>query len=128
MASVGLPLLVVITAVAGVTGTRVLLAVALIGALAVPVALWTLDRIRADMGNGRVIRVTGIPSVLVEDNAEDCVVRVVLKGRRFRLPCSAASIVNQPGPISAYFTPWSGMLVNVAKASPTDDWTVDRSG
>jgi hypothetical protein len=98
------------------TGPKIWIVAALIATVAAPVSLWALDRIRADLRSGRVIRVTGQPIVGLEDE-ENRKVRVVLRGRRFSLPSSAASILRQPGEVTAYFTPWSGMLVNVAPAA-----------
>jgi hypothetical protein len=94
---------------------RLLAVAAVIATVAAPVALWAFDRIRSDLRSGRVIRVTGIPVIEAEADDESPY-RVSLNGRQLRVPASAGDILRQPGQTTAFYTPWSAMLVNLAPA------------
>lgn len=102
-----------------ITGPRVWFAAAFIATVAAPVAFWAFGRIRADLHSGRVVEVTGQPVVTAEDD-DDGLLWIKLRGRRIRVPFAAAGIVRQPGDVTAYYTPWSKMLVNLAPSIPTD--------
>jgi hypothetical protein len=95
---------------------RYLVAPAAVATFAAPLALWAFDRIRTDLRNGRVIRVTGIAVVTAEPDAEDSFFRVRLQGRRLRVPSGVEPVLRQPGEVTAFYTEWSGMLVNLAPA------------
>jgi hypothetical protein len=71
---------------------------------------------RADLRGGRVVRVTGVPIVKFIDD-ENHRIHAELRGRQLRLPASVTSMLQQPGQVTAYFTRWSGMLVNIAPAA-----------
>jgi hypothetical protein len=93
-----------------------LVAPAAIATLGAPLALWAFDRILTDLRNGQVIRVTGIAVVTAEPDSEDNFFRVRLQGRRLRVPSGVEEVLRAPGQVTAFFTPWSGMLVNLAPA------------
>jgi hypothetical protein len=101
------------------TGPKVWIAVALLATIAAPIALWAFDRMRADLRGGRVIRVTGVPIVKSVDD-ENHRIHLELRGRQLRLPASLIGILQQPGQVTAYFTRWSGMLVNIGPAADDD--------
>jgi hypothetical protein len=106
-----------------VTGSRVWLAAALIATVAAPLAFWAFNRIWSDLRSGRVIEVTGQPVVTDEDEDER-IVWVRLQGHRIPVPFAASGILHQPGSVTAYYTQWSKMLVNLAPAVRK----TDRSG
>ena len=93
-----------------------LVAPAAIATFAAALALWAFDRIRTDLRSGQVIRVTGIAVVTAEPDAEDSFFRVRLQGRQLRVPSGVEGVLRAPGQVTAFYTPWSGMLVNLAPA------------
>jgi hypothetical protein len=99
------------------TQARVWVAVALIATVAAPLAFWAFERIWADLRNGLVISVTGLPVVTLEDE-ENRKIGGRLRGHRFSVPFAAAGILQQPGEVTAYYTECSWMLVNMAPAIP----------
>lgn len=95
---------------------RWLVALAAIATFSAALAFWAFDRIRTDLRNGQVIRVTGIAVVTAEPDADDSFFRVRLQGRRLRVPSGVEGVLRSPGQVTAFYTPWSGMLVNLAPA------------
>ncbi|HEY8798659.1 MAG TPA: hypothetical protein VIO85_12425 [Candidatus Dormibacteraeota bacterium] len=96
-------------------GPKVWIVAALIATVAAPLAFWAFDRIRADL-RGRVISVTGVLVLKYVDD-EDHRIHAEVGGRPLRLPSSMMGILDEPGQVTAYFTRWSGMLVNIAPAA-----------
>src|SRR5260370_1700860 len=94
-----------------------LVARAAIATFADAIALWAFDRIRTDLRSGKVIRVTGIAVVTAEPDAEDSFFRVRLQGRRLRVPSGVEGVLRAPGQVTAYYTPWSGILFHLGPAT-----------
>ena len=86
-----------------------------IATVAAPLALWAFGRIRADLRSGRVIKVTGI-AVVTGEADDESPFRVRLQGRRFRVPAAVEGVLREPDEVTAFFTPLSGMLANLAPA------------
>src|SRR5260370_42473195 len=93
-----------------------LVAPAAIATFAAAIALWAFDRIRTDLRSGQVIRVTGIAVVTAAPDAEDSFFRVRLQGRRLRVPSGVEGVLRAPCQVTAYYPPWSGVLVNLGAA------------
>ena len=97
------------------TGTRWMAGPGLIATIAALVALWALYLIVADLRGGGVVRVTG-QAIILQEADDESPFRVRLEGRRLRLPSTLADLLHQPGSLTAFYTPWSHLLVNVAPA------------
>jgi hypothetical protein len=95
---------------------KVWIVAALIATVSAPLALWAFDRIQADLRGGPVISVTGVLVLKYVDD-EDHRIHAEVGGRPLRLPSSMMGILDEPGQVTAYFTRWSGMLVNIAPAA-----------
>ena len=103
------------------TGQRVWLVAALISTVAAPFAYWAFDHIRADLRSGRVVPVTGPAIIMSEsEDEDDHWLWVDHRGRRIRVPFAAGGIVRQGGDVTAFYTQFSRMLVNLAPAVPDD--------
>ena len=98
-----------------VAETRWMAGPGLIASIAAPIALWALYRIVADLRSGEVVSVTGRVTILQEGDSESHF-RVQLGGRRMRLPITVSDLLYRPGRLTAYFTRWSDMLVNLTPA------------
>ena|SRR5690348_13252839 len=97
--------------------TRWMAVPGIIATVSAPVALWALYRIVADLRSGQVVSVTGMAMILQEGDLESKF-RVQIGGRQVSLPFSLADMLHEHTRLTAYFTPWSGMLVNI---TPADD-------
>ncbi len=99
--------------------TRWMAGPGIIATVCAPVSLWALYRIVADLRGGHVVSVTGAAIILQEGDNESKF-RVKIGGHQVRLPVSLADMLHEYGRLTAYFTPWSWMLVNI---TPADDAT-----
>jgi hypothetical protein len=98
-----------------VAQTRWMAGPGLIATVAAPLALWALYRIVADLRGGKVVSETGRAIILQEGDSESPF-RVQLAGRRLRLPTTLADLLHGPGNLTAFYTRWSHMLVNLTPA------------
>lgn len=97
--------------------TRWMVVPAIIATVGAPVALWALYRIVGDLRSGQVISITG-PRRILQEGDSDSKFRVQIGGHQVRLPSSLADMLHEHRSLTAYFTRWSWMLVNV---TPADD-------
>ena len=95
--------------------TRWMAGPAIIATVIAPVALWALYRIVADLRSGQVVTVTGDRLILLEGDSESKF-RVRIDGHQVRLPSSLADMLHEHSRLTAYFTQWSWMLVNITPA------------
>ena len=72
----------------------------------------------ADLRSGQVVSVTGTAIILREGDHESKF-RVQIGGHQVRLPLSLAGMLHEHGRLTAYFTRWSWMLVNITPADET---------
>jgi hypothetical protein len=98
-----------------IAGMRWMAGPGLIASVAAPVALWALYLIVADLRSGEVVTVTG-RAIILQEASDDSRFRVRLEGRLLRLPITMADLLHRPGSLTAFFTPWSHMLVNLTSA------------
>jgi len=97
--------------------TRWMAGPGIIATVSAPLALWALYRIVADLRSGQVVSVTGTAVILLEGDYESKF-RVEIGGHKVRLPTSLADMLHEHTRLTAYFTRWSWMLVNI---TPADD-------
>ncbi len=98
-----------------VAETRWMAVPGLLATLAAPAALWALYLIVADLRTGAVVSETGQAVILREGDSESkFLVRVA--GRQVRLPPALADLLHRSGSLTAYYTRWSHMLVNLTAA------------
>ena len=100
-----------------VAQTRWMAGPGIIATVSAPLALWALYRIVADLRSGQVVSVTGTAIILREGDSEGKF-RVQIGAHKVRLPFSLADMLHEHNRLTAYFTRWSWMLVNV---TPADD-------
>ncbi len=67
------------------------------------------------MRGGEVVSVTGVPIILQEAD-DEAPFRVRLKGHKLSLPGALEDLLYRPGTLTAFFTRWSHMLINLASA------------
>jgi len=99
--------------------TRWMAGPGIIATVAAPVSLWALYRIVADLRSGQVVTVTGTALILQEGDT-DSKFRVQIGAHKVRLPFTLADMLREHKRLTAYFTPWSWMLLNI---TPADDAT-----
>jgi hypothetical protein len=95
--------------------TRWMAGPGIIATVIAPLALWALYRIVADLRSGQVVSVTATAIILQEGDHESKF-RVRIGGHKVRLPFSLADMLHQHSRLTAYFTRWSWMLVNITPA------------
>jgi hypothetical protein len=95
--------------------TRWMVGPGIIATVSAPLALWALYRIVADLRSGQVVSVTGTALILREGD-HDSKFLVQIGGHKVRLPVSLADMLHEHGRLTAYFTRWSWMLVNITPA------------
>lgn len=95
--------------------TRWLAGPGIIATVGAPVGLWALYQIVADLRSGQVVTVTGHRLILQEGDSERKF-RVSIDGHQVRLPSSLADMLHEHSRLTAYFTRWSWMLVNITPA------------
>jgi len=98
-----------------VAETRWLALPGLIATVVAPIALWALYLIVADMRSGAVVSETGQLVILREGDSESKFL-VRLAGRKLRLPSTLADLLHRSGSLTAFYTRWSHMLVNLTAA------------
>lgn len=95
--------------------TRWMAGPGIIATVSAPLALWVLYRTVADLRSGQVVTVTGHRLILQEGDSESKF-RVRIDGYHVRLPSSLADMLHEHSRLTAYFTRWSWMLVNITPA------------
>ena len=95
--------------------TRWMAGPGIIATVGAPVSLWALYRIVADLRSGQVVTVTGTALILQEGDT-DSKFRVQIGDHKVRLPFTLADMLREHQRLTAYFTPWSWMLVNITPA------------
>ncbi len=98
-----------------VAETRWLALPGLTATVVAPIALWALYLIVADMRSGAVVSETGQLVILREGDSESKFL-VRLAGRKLRLPSTLADLLHRSGSLTAFYTRWSHMLVNLTAA------------
>src|SRR5438132_14258955 len=98
-----------------VAETRWLSLPGLIATVVAPIALWALYLIVADMRSGAVVSETGQLVIHREGDSESKFL-VRLAGRKLRLLSTLADLLDRSGSLTAYYTRWSHMLVNLTAA------------
>ena len=98
-----------------VAETRWLALPGLIATVVAPIALWALYLIVADMRSGAVVSETGQLVILREGDSETKFL-ARLAGRKLRLPSTLADLLHRSGSLTAFYTRWSHMLVNLTAA------------
>lgn len=87
----------------------------MIATVSAPLALWALYRIIADLRGGEVVSVTG-SAVILREGDDESKFRVQIGGHKVSLPFSLADMLHENSRLTAYFTRWSWMLVNITPA------------
>ena len=95
--------------------TRWMAGPGIIATVIAPLALWALYRIVADLRSGQVVSVTGT-AIILQGGDHESKFRVQVGGHQVRLPFSLADMLHEHGRLTAYFTRWSWMLVNITPA------------
>ncbi len=95
--------------------TRWMAGPGLIATVAAPVALWALYLIVADLRSGGVVSVTG-KAIILREGDDESPFKVLLEGRQLRVPVTLSDLLHRDARLTAFFTPWSRMLVNLIPA------------
>ena len=97
------------------TETRWMAGPGIIATVTATLALLALYRLVADLRSGQVVTVTG-QRVIMQEGDSESKFRVRIDGHQVRLPSSLADMLHEHSRLTAYFTRWSWMLVNITPA------------